>query len=265
MIGASELFRGTAPYHARHAVPYPDELFRSLVRLCRIGNSSRVLDLGAGTGQISIPLARLVANVLFVEPSDEMVQEGRRIAEALGAKNIDFLVSRSEGLNEPGSSFDIAVIADSFFFMDGAMVLAKLAQMVKLNGCVAIINRVRDSSEPGEWNNPLLNEIKEFWGGSFPGPALTLSDAGVRPSVDREVLRASDFREITELRHYYERHWNIDDLLGYLYSTSLGASGNLGPRRDEFTTRVRRLLLSYSPSGSFTERGHITTLLGYRP
>jgi len=268
MIVASELFRGAASYHARHAVPYPDDLFRSLVRLCGLTSSSRALDLGAGTGQIGIPLARSVADVLFVDPSDEMVREGRRKADAQGVKNIKYLVSRSEDLNEPMASFDIATIAESFFFMDRETVLAKLAQALKPGGCVVIINRERDSSEPGAWHIPLLRELQEFWGDSFPEglrPALTLSDTGVRASLDREALRASHFSEITELCHYYERRCNIDELLGYLHSTSLGAPATLGPRHEEFTTRFRRFLLSYSPSGVFVERGHVTTLLGHRP
>ncbi|RZN06375.1 class I SAM-dependent methyltransferase [Bradyrhizobium genosp. SA-3] len=259
----SELFRGAAPYYARYMIPFPEDFFRSLVRVCRLSDSSRALDLGAGTGQIGIPLARSIANVLSVDPSEEMIREGKRAAERLGVKNIEFLVSRSEDLDEPKSSFDIAAIANSFQYMDRGIVLAKLAKILKPDGCVAIISRKLKESEPREWYDAMLCDIKEFWGGRFPtgpeafGPVQTVSS--------REVLCDSDFRELTKLRHYYEHEWNIDHLLGYLYATSVAAPGTLGPRFDEFTTRIRRLLLSYSPSGVFMERGHITTLLGYRP
>ncbi|KRR11405.1 class I SAM-dependent methyltransferase [Bradyrhizobium valentinum] len=263
MIVASELFRGAAPYYARYRIPYPEDLFRSLVRVCSLTKKSRALDLGAGTAQIGIPLAHSVADVLSVDPSDEMIEEGRRMAEDAGVKNIAFLLSRSEDLSEPMSPLDIATIASSFLWMDRETVLAKLAQVLKSDGCVAIIYRERDGAEPEEWYNAMMSDIKEFWGGRLPaGPEA------VRPVLmasDREVLRASDFSEITELRHYYEHQWNIEDLLGYLNSTSAGAPGTLGDRRDDFTARIRRLLLSYSPSGFFVERGHIRTLLGYRP
>ncbi|WP_024520848.1 class I SAM-dependent methyltransferase [Bradyrhizobium sp. Tv2a-2] len=263
MIAASELFRGAAPYYSRYMVPYPKDFFQSLVRVCGLSDSSRALDLGAGTGQIGIPLARSVAKVLCVDPSSEMVEEGKRVADSQGLKNIEFLVSRSEDLCEPNSLFDIATIAGSFHYMDRGVVLAKLAQILKSSGCIAIISRQLKHSEPGDWYGAMLSDIKEFWGGSFPtgseafGPVHTVST--------RDVLLASDFGELTKLRHYYEHQWNVEDLLGYLYSTSLAAPGTLGARRDEFTTRIRRLLLSYSPSGFFVERGRVTTLLGYRP
>jgi len=256
MIVANDAFRGAAPYYARHWKAYPEDLFRSLVRVCGLTTSSRALDLGAGTGQIAIPLARSVADVLFVDPSDEMVQEGKRMAAAAGVKNIDFLVSRSEDLDESISSFDIATIAGSFHWMDRETVLAKLGKMVKRGGCVAIIGPKLDRSEPGEWKNALMSDLMEFWGG---WPALPL-----QRTPHRDVLRDSEFSEITELRHNYEHHWNIDDLLGWVHGTSLGAPVSLGDRRDEFTTRVRRLLLSYSPSGFFVERGYFSTILGYR-
>ncbi|MET4323774.1 class I SAM-dependent methyltransferase [Bradyrhizobium sp. RT5a] len=257
MIVANDAFRGAAPYYARHWKPYPEDLFRSLVRVCGLTSSSRALDLGAGTGQMAIPLARSVAEVLFVDRSDEMVQEGKRMAESAGVKNIDFLVSRSEDLDEPTSSFDIATIAGSFHWMDRETVLKKLGKMVKSGGCVAVIYPKLDRSEPGEWRKALMSDLIEFWGGSWP--ALPL-----QRTSHREALRDSDFSEITELRHDFEHRWNIDDLLGWVHATSLGAPVSLGDRRDEFTTRVRRLLLSYSPSGFFVERGYCSTMLGYR-
>ncbi|MES5485131.1 class I SAM-dependent methyltransferase [Bradyrhizobium sp. INPA03-11B] len=263
MTLASELYRGAAPYYVRYMIPYSEDIFQSLIRVCRLASSSRVLDLGAGTGMIGIRLARSVAHVLSVDPSDEMLREARRRAEVAGVKNIEFVVSRSEDLNESMLSFDIATIASSFLHMDRATVLAKLTQILKPDGCVAIINRERDGSEPGEWRTAMLSDIKEFWGESYPAGPIVVRPA--QSASDREVLRASDFSEITEFRHYYEHHWSIDNLLGYLHSIYVGAPGVLGARRDEFTGRIRRLLLSYSPSGFFSERGHITTLLGYRP
>lgn len=262
MIPASELYRGAGPYYAQHITPFSDEIFRSLVRVCRLASSSRALDLGAGTGLFSIPLARSVRSVLSVDPCDEMLQEGRRMAEALGVKNIDFLVATSEDLNEAASSFDIATIANSFNWMDRATVLAKLAKMLRSDGCIAIVNSEYDESEPGEWRDALWSAVEEFWRGSLPMGRAVRSALKVS---DREVLRASDFSEITELRHHFERQRNIDQVLGYLHSMSVGTPHVLGARRDEFTTRIRQLLLSYSPSGSFVERGHVTTLLGYRP
>lgn len=262
MIKSSELYRGAAPYYTQYVAPFSEDIFRSLARICRLTSSSRALDLGAGTGLFGVPLARLVSSVLAVDPSDEMLQEGRRVAEALGVKNIEFFTSRSEDLNELVPSFDIVTIANSFHWMDRATVLGKLDKMVKSDGCVAVVSSEYDGSEPGEWREAMWNDIEDFWGGTLPGgravqPTLTMSN--------REVLRASDFCEITELRHNFERRKNIDDILGYLYAMSVGTSNVLGSRRDEFTTRVRRLLLSYSPSGSFVERGHVATLLGYRP
>ncbi|MCW2117182.1 MULTISPECIES: class I SAM-dependent methyltransferase [Bradyrhizobium] len=262
MTEASELFRGAARYYTRHRLGYPEDLFRSLLRVCRLADRSRAIDLGAGTGQISIPLAHSIADVLSVDPNDEMIEEGRRRAKEKGLANIRFVVSRSEDLPEPAPLFHIATIASSFHWMERDRVLSKLCRMLEPDGCVAIIDRERRGSQPDGWTTAMWNEMRDFWGGSFPAGPGTVRQMTVS---HLEMLQASAFNEVTELRHYYEHKWNIDDLLGYLYSTSAGAPGTLGPRRDEFARRMRRLLLSCSPSGSFVEQGYITTLLGYRP
>ncbi|OMI12959.1 hypothetical protein BSN85_08420 [Bradyrhizobium brasilense] len=262
MTEASELFRGAAPYYARHRLGYPADLFRSLLRVCHLDDKSRAIDLGSGTGQIGIPLARSIGGVVSVDPNDEMIAEGRRRAGEDGLTNIEFVVSRSEDLPEPASTFHIATIASSFHWMEREIVLANLCRMLERDGCVAVIDRERSGSRPDGWTIAMWKEMQEFWGGSFPAGPGTLRQMAVS---HRQMLDASAFTEITELRHYYEHEWHIDDLLGYLYSTSAGAPGTLGHRRDEFTTRMRRSLLSCSPSGSFLEQGYITTLLGYRP
>ncbi|MGY2803956.1 class I SAM-dependent methyltransferase [Bradyrhizobium sp. USDA 4506] len=262
MMQASELFRGAAPYYARHRLGYPQDLFRSLVRVCRLADGSRAIDLGAGTGQISIPLAHSISDVLSVDPSDEMIEEARQTAQAGGVTNIRFVRSSSEDLPEQASLFHIATAASSFHWMERDRVLAKLRRMLERDGCVAIIDRERYGSKPDGWITAMWNEMRDFWGGSFPAGPGTVRQMTVS---HREMLSASAFNEITELRHYYAHEWNIDDLLGYLYSTSAGAPGTLGSRRDEFTARMRRFLQSCSPAGSFVEQGYITTLLGYRP
>ena len=59
-----ELFRSTAPYYARYRVGYPPELFTPLAERFSLDGTQLSLDLGCGTGQITIPLAAHVRQVV---------------------------------------------------------------------------------------------------------------------------------------------------------------------------------------------------------
>jgi 2-polyprenyl-3-methyl-5-hydroxy-6-metoxy-1,4-benzoquinol methylase len=67
------LFRDTASYYQRFRPPYPDAAIDLVVRPFAIGEGSHVIDLGCGTGQITIPLARRGADVCAIDPSAEML------------------------------------------------------------------------------------------------------------------------------------------------------------------------------------------------
>jgi ubiquinone/menaquinone biosynthesis C-methylase UbiE len=56
-----------------------------------LGPSSRVVDLGAGTGQFAIPAARRFGHVTAVDVSPAMVAAMREKASAAGLANLDFV------------------------------------------------------------------------------------------------------------------------------------------------------------------------------
>ncbi|MGH2688498.1 MAG: class I SAM-dependent methyltransferase, partial [Actinomycetota bacterium] len=129
-----ELFRGTAPYYARYRPGYPDEFYRLLARRFSLDGRQRVLDLGCGTGQIAVPVAVLVGEVVGVDPDPGMLEEARRLAVDAGV-SIDFRLGDSFRLPamELGT-FDLVTMGASFHWMDRAATLATLDGMVTAGG-----------------------------------------------------------------------------------------------------------------------------------
>jgi len=70
---------------------------------------SLVVDLGCGTGQLSLPLARLGAQVLAVDVSAAMVQRLRSEARRLGVTQVEGLAMPIEKLALPPESVDLIV------------------------------------------------------------------------------------------------------------------------------------------------------------
>lgn len=65
----SGLFAGTAWHYARYRPGYPQAFVDDLVTGLSLDGTRRLLDLGCGTGQLTIPLAPHVAEAVGMDPS----------------------------------------------------------------------------------------------------------------------------------------------------------------------------------------------------
>lgn len=259
----SDLFEGAAHYFARYQADYPRALFDFLRTEFGLDASSSVLDLGCGTGQIGVPLAAHAGSIVCVDPDAGMLEEARRFASREGAGNIEFIQSRSEDLSTRLGPFRLVTLAGAFHWMDRPHVLRSLEDVLESSGGICITMRERSDCSPGDWWNELWRYVKDFWGGYFPA-----GKGGVRPALaatDAEILADSAFNDVIEVRHAYEHHWQLEHLVGYVFSTSKACPGVLGERKPAFEAGLRRMFASISPSGDFIERGHTVTLAARRP
>ncbi|HSE12993.1 MAG TPA: methyltransferase domain-containing protein [Rudaea sp.] len=85
---------------------------KELLAMARLAHGERVLDVACGTGIVTLDAARAVGadgHVLGVDLSGQMVDAGRRRADALGLSNVSFDRMDAERLEIPDASFDVAL------------------------------------------------------------------------------------------------------------------------------------------------------------
>ncbi len=75
-----------------------------------LDHNSRVLDAGAGLGRISIPLARVVKEVVACDSSSVRIKFLKKLAEAKGLNNIKTIVADIFNLPFEEESFDLIVM-----------------------------------------------------------------------------------------------------------------------------------------------------------
>ncbi|MFE3961036.1 methyltransferase domain-containing protein [Nocardia sp. NPDC059091] len=71
----SDLFADTAWHYARYRPGYPSEFLDEIVRSFQLDGSGRLLDLGCGTGQLTVPLSKHVREAVGVDPEPQMLIE----------------------------------------------------------------------------------------------------------------------------------------------------------------------------------------------
>jgi SAM-dependent methyltransferase len=72
-----ESFDGAAADYGRYRTPYPDEVVAGVLHCSGIGTGTRVLEIGCGTGQLSVPLAKAGAHLVAVELGANLARAAR--------------------------------------------------------------------------------------------------------------------------------------------------------------------------------------------
>jgi SAM-dependent methyltransferase len=115
--------------------PYPSEVFRTLAERAGLGPGTRVLEVGPGTGQATIPMIRLGAHVTAVEPGAQLAAQLRK---RTSADDVDVVLSTFEDAVLPAASFDIVAAATAYHWVDARQGATKCASVVRDHGWVAL-------------------------------------------------------------------------------------------------------------------------------
>ena len=114
---------------------YPAEALEAL----RLSPDLTVLDLAAGTGKLTRPLAASGARVIAVEPVAEM--------RAALPPSVEALDGTAESIPVGDGSVDLVTVAQAFHWFDGDAALAEIHRVLRSGGRLALLwnRRVEDA------------------------------------------------------------------------------------------------------------------------
>lgn len=127
-------FGEDAERYDRRRPGYPAELFDEFAA----APGSRVLELGCGTGQATLPLARLGCAIVAVELSVDMAAIARRRLAEFPAVRV--VVSAFEDWPLPDERFDLVLSATAFHWLDPDVRMRKAADALRPGGRLALIS-----------------------------------------------------------------------------------------------------------------------------
>jgi SAM-dependent methyltransferase len=127
-------FSRAAKEYRQGRPPYPAQAVALLgERLC-ISAGRTVLDLAAGTGKLTALLAPLGADLIAVEPVDEMRAS---LAEAL--PDVRALAGSAEAIPLAEGSVDAVTVAQAFHWFDAARAAAEIHRVLRPGGGLGLI------------------------------------------------------------------------------------------------------------------------------
>jgi SAM-dependent methyltransferase len=115
-------------------------LGQRLVEAAGVRAGLRVLDVAAGTGNASIPAARTGAAVTASDLTPELLEAGRRHAEANGIE-LDWVTADAENLPFEDASFDVVMSSIGAMFAPHHQAVAdELVRVCRPGGTIALLS-----------------------------------------------------------------------------------------------------------------------------
>jgi SAM-dependent methyltransferase len=148
------------------------------LRVPGVPSSSRVLEVGAGTGKLTRLLVDEFADVVAVEPDPNMRSMFTRLCPRAA-----LIAGSAESLPISSASFDGVFVAEAFHWFDHERALAEFARVLRPHGILALM-----------WNRPA----------GQPDPPIPDVEALVAPMWPKNISMPLD---LDPSRFDYARDW----------------------------------------------------------
>lgn len=126
---------------------YPGHLIEDAVRLSGITPGGRILEIGCGTGQATLPFAKRGYRIECVEPGPNLARLARR--NLASWPNAKVVVERFEDWRLEPASFDLVLAATSLHHVEPGVRYAKSAAALRPGGALAVLADHPGEEEPG--------------------------------------------------------------------------------------------------------------------
>lgn len=268
------MFEGAALTYARHRPGLPDAAVRLLADTLRGRPSPVLLDLGTGTGQVPFALLSAGANLTHIEAVDvspQMLHQARQVlTPLLGRCTLTLVHAAADAYEplatlpgEPDSGPDLITFCRSYHWMNGPAVLEMVDRVATPGAAVAVMGDGSLWTHDADWTRALRELIQRYLGAERRAGARR-AYAEPRRSYE-EDLADSAFNNVTEHLFPVTRTWTLQEVLGYLRTTSFAAPELFAEQHQAFEDESLALLHAHAVDGSLVEEATFRVLLARRP
>jgi ubiquinone/menaquinone biosynthesis C-methylase UbiE len=148
------LFDGVARLYDEARVGYPMELVHELVTRAGLDRDTPVLEVGCGTGQLTVDLAGRGLSVTAIDIGPAMAAATR---EKVAGMDVAVHATSFEDFTGPDRGFGAVVSATAFHWIDPEVAWTKSARLLRPGGWLAILGTAE------RYDDPLGGDLREQW------------------------------------------------------------------------------------------------------
>ena len=231
---ARHTFDGVADLYERARPGYPEAVFDDLATLARLPAPARILEIGCGTGQATLPLARRGHAITCVELGASLAARAR--AQLASFPDVSVVVADFESWEPEVAGFDAVVAFTALHWISPGLRYAKPAALLRKEGHLAVVTTSHVLPRDGD---PFFAAVQEDYlalgpdpsNGPPPDPAAVGDKSG-------EIAAGGALRPVATRRYVWHVEYTADEYLDLLGTYSGHLTMALGAR-ERLLQRIR--------------------------
>jgi SAM-dependent methyltransferase len=168
---------------------YPPALIEDIVTTTGLPSPARILEIGCGTGQATLPFAERGDRLTCLDIGAEMLAVAR--PKFATFPNVEFQHTSFEDWSASPNTFDLVMSATAFHWVAPEVGYSKAAQLLKPGGLLAIFSNEHPAEFSGffaDIQSVYARIIPELWIDPRDGPPIESGMASVVRTIDSTGL-----------------------------------------------------------------------------
>ena len=260
--GLEWTFDTVAAAYEKFRPGYPDELYKMLFEYVAVDHSSRVVEVGIGGGQATLPILKTGCALTAVEYGEKFSKLCEKKFEDY--EKFSIVTGKFENVRFPDLRYDLVYSASAFHWIPEEIGYPKVYAMLKHRGAFA-----RFANHPcRDKGNPALSaEIDKLYAKYYYGYYGKAMKAETEYNEEQAIQRAQIAKKygFVDIRHamfYRTRTFGAEEYIELLgaYSDHIAMEENI---RKEFFTKIEEAIHQYG--GTLTIYDTIDLQLARKP
>jgi SAM-dependent methyltransferase len=207
-----------ADYYARYRRGYPTVFVDALADALTLTPADTIVDLGCGTGQLTLPLARKVGWAVGVDPESDMLRHAEEAARGVAATNVRWICGTSEDLDSIAQQvgrIGAITVANAIHLMDRATLFRMAHETLHPGRGLAIVaNGTPLWLQDTPWSAALRTFMQRWLGTRLSNHCGT--DEETRSTYRRELI--ANGYTMRDIQVDYTETLSLEQIVGGVYS-----------------------------------------------
>jgi SAM-dependent methyltransferase len=219
---------------------YPGELIEEVLSLSGIPAEGRILEIGCGPGNATLPFARRGFRILGIELGERLAALAAKNCQAYPGVEIRNIAFEDWELEE--AAFDLALSADAFHWIPPEIGYPKVARALKASGSAAFFWNA--PVDPGTDWSKAVDAIYRSTAPGIDNPDKAFTEEWLVGVIRKNFAESGCFGEVTVRRYPWSRTLDAKQFLKQLRTYS-GHRGVDAVIRARLYTGIREAIEKY--------------------